>query len=139
MPDDSVKIGADVSEKVRDSFKVTHDDCRFEYSRSSGAGGQNVNKRDTKARCYHAPSGAVGVCQDHREQHRNKVEAFQRMARTVTFQTWARREAARRMGTLIDIDAAVEKQMRPANIRLEVKEEGKWVEKTNWEKLSTEE
>lgn len=112
--------------KVRESFKITHDHCRFTFSRASGAGGQNVNKRSTKARCTHEPSGAVGVCQDHREQHRNKVEAFQRMARTPEFQRWARLEAARRAGRAIDIDAAVAEQMRPENVSVEVKRDGKW-------------
>ncbi|MGZ9074153.1 MAG: peptide chain release factor family protein [Burkholderiaceae bacterium] len=116
-----------MSDKIRDSFKVTHDDCRFEFSRSSGAGGQNVNKRSTKARCTHPPSGAVGMCQDHREQHRNKTEAFQRMARTPEFQRWAHREAARRMGTLIDLDEKVAEDMHPDNITIEVKDEnGRW-------------
>ena len=111
----------------RDKFKVTHNDCVFTFSRASGPGGQNVNKRSTKAHCLHVPSGAQATCQEHREQYRNKCEAFQKMARTPEFQRWARIEAARRAGTAINVEENVARAMRPSNITVEIKRDGRWV------------
>lgn len=112
--------------KTKDSFKVTWKDCSWEFSGSSGAGGQNVNKRATKVRCIHRASGAQATCQIHREQHRNRVEAFKMMAQTPEFRKWARIEAARRAGKAIDIDEAVRQAMHPRNIEVEGKKDGKW-------------
>ena len=65
-------------------------------SRSSGPGGQNVNKRDTKVRITHPASGAFGESQTHKEQEKNRREAFRRLVDSPKFQTWLRAELARR-------------------------------------------
>ena len=49
-------------------FSVTAKDCRFDYYRGSGAGGQHRNKTESAVRCTHLASGAVGQAEDHREQ-----------------------------------------------------------------------
>lgn len=107
-------------------FRVTAADCDWQYVRASGKGGQNVNKRSTKVRCTHRASGAVGVAQDHREQRRNKVLAFERMAADPKFTAWHRTECARRLGQLKSIEEEVDRQMRPGNIRVEVQDQGRW-------------
>jgi peptide chain release factor 1 len=65
-------------------------------ARSSGPGGQNVNKRDTKIHISHPASGAKSVCQTHRTQEKNRAEAFRRLVGSDVFQAWLRVELARR-------------------------------------------
>ena len=65
-------------------------------SRSSGSGGQNVNKRSTKIEITHPPSGAKAVCQTHRTQEQNKKEAFRRLLKTDKFKAWLRVELAKK-------------------------------------------
>jgi peptide chain release factor 1 len=75
--------------KAKGDFVVT---C----ARSSGPGGQNVNKRSTKVHITHPASGAKAECQTHRTQERNRSEAFKRLVEGETFQAWLRLELARR-------------------------------------------
>lgn len=108
-------------------FSVTASDCRWDYFRGSGNGGQKRNKTSSGVRCTHIASGAVGQSDDTRSQHSNKRTAFERMAKTDRFKTWHRLECARRMGDEVNIRDAVEDAMRPWNIREEIKVNGKWV------------
>jgi protein subunit release factor B len=108
------------------SFSVTIKDCIVETFRCGGAGGQNVNKRETGVRVRHEPSGAVGEGREHREQHRNKVSAFIKMANSDKFQKWVKVEASRRAGKPTP-EQIVEKMMDSKNIRIQYKVDGKWV------------
>jgi peptide chain release factor 1 len=55
---------------------IPESDLEIEVYRSSGAGGQNVQKNSTAVRLYHKPTGMVVTCQDERSQLQNKMRAL---------------------------------------------------------------
>jgi len=58
-------------------------ECEVETFRSSGPGGQHVNKTESAVRLRHGPSGIVVSSQQERSQHRNKVLCLQKLRRKV--------------------------------------------------------
>jgi protein subunit release factor B len=114
------------SETPKPILSVTLADCRVDTFRAGGKGGQNQNKRETGCRIVHPPSGAVGEARDERSQLQNKKTAFRRMANSKKFQLWIKRT----LGQDALARAEVERAMWPHNLRTEVQEDGKWVEKS---------
>ena len=126
-------------------FSVTADDCDWMYFCAGGKGGQHQQKTASACRCRHRASGAEGISRDHREQRRNRVEAFKRMSQTSKFQNWLKIESSKRIVSQeekrmqeVRMEIAVDNMMRPENLKIEALDEnGKWIEykEENYEQI----
>ncbi len=114
--------------KMKPLYSLSKKDFKLEFFRSGGKGGQHQNKTSTGVRIKHPASGAVGECRETRSQHQNKKIAFERLIKTPEFQKWHKIQSARALGLAIDAEKWAEEQMKPENLRIEIRKDGRWSE-----------
>ena len=74
-------------------IQINPADLRVDLYRSSGAGGQHVNKTESAVRLTHIPTGVVVACQEGKSQHKNKAQALKLLQSRIYDQMLSRQQA----------------------------------------------
>ena len=92
----SVFVSPEVDDDIE--IEINPADLKTDVYRSSGAGGQHVNKTDSAIRITHLPSGIVVACQSERSQHKNRATAMKMLkARMYEMEMQKRREEQQKL------------------------------------------
>jgi len=93
----SVFVFPEISDDIE--VEINEKDLRVDTYRSSGAGGQHVNKTDSAIRITHLPTGIVVSCQNERSQHKNRSVAMKQLkARLYEVEQRKKEEEAEALG-----------------------------------------
>ena len=109
-------------------FSVTKKDFDIHYFSGKGAGGQYRNKHQNCVRMKHRESGAMSSGQSNRDRKSNIKEAINTIVNSSKFKIWINR----RVHEVVEgkkIEDKVEEQMKPNNLKVEVKDDmNKWID-----------
>ena len=96
----SCDVMPDIKEDI--DIEINPDDIRIDTYRSSGAGGQHINKTSSAIRITHYPTGIVVTCQNERSQFQNKDKAMQ-MLKAKLYMLRQEEQAAKAAGIRGDV------------------------------------
>lgn len=88
----SVFVSPEIDDNVQ--IQINDSDLKIDTLRSSGAGGQHVNKVESAVRITHEPSGVTVLCQQERSQHKNRATAM-KILRSKLYELEMRQRAAK--------------------------------------------